>query len=315
MISMSVMADSPDRLFKLLGDETRLRVIRLLMGASLTVTELKSALELPQSTISRHLGAMRRGGVVSDRREGAFVWYSLADMLVRDQALMSVIEDSVEHLSHAHADRKRLESVLEARREATREFFDSIAGNYQSVAKPGGGSEGLISAMMLGMSRSTIVDVGCGEGQIAVQLAKLGHRVLAVDSSRAMLAAVRKRLKRDGIEGVELFEGDVESLPLDDGSGDMVLLSQILHHASRPERALAEAVRVCVSQGRVVVLDMLRHDQEWTREKMGDLWLGFDPVSLRGWMQDLGLEQIYQDIIEVENGLPLIAIGGTCPRI
>lgn len=310
---MMVKGASPERLFKILGDATRLRVIRALMEASLTVGELQSTLELPQSTISRHLGAMRSGDVVADRREGACVWYSLSDRLLLDEALMQVLEEAMANLDHAERDKKRLDSALNARREQTRAFFDSIAGTYTGIAKPGGGYEGLVSMMMLGLAPATVVDMGCGEGEIALPLARLGHRVLAVDSSPRMLQTFRKRLDQEGIEGVTLYEGDVEALPLEDDCGSLVLLSQILHHAPRPEAALAEAARVCAPGGRVVVLDLLRHDHEWTREKLGDLWFGFEPGTLRDWMASLGLEGIHQEIVQVENGLPLVAIGGRRP--
>ncbi len=313
MIVMGATASTlaaPERLFRLLADETRLRIIRALADGPLAVGELTQALTLPQSTVSRHLGAMRRGGLVSFRREGARVWYSLGDGLLRDEGLMGVVRESVARVARGRADRRRLDRALESRRARSRDFFDSVAGSYHAIAKPGGGAEGVVSAMMLAMPSSTIIDVGCGEGEIAISLARLGHRVLAVDSSRKMIAALKARLKKDGVSGVEPHVGDVERLPLADGTGDVVILSQILHHAPRPESALGEAVRVARPGGRVVVLDLLAHEQEWTRERMGDLWLGFEPSELARWMRDAGLESVRHDTVEVDEGLPLVVCGG-----
>jgi len=313
MSALSTTRDAPERLFRLLADETRLRIIRALLGGPLTVGEIGRTLALAQSTTSRHLAAMRSGGLVTDRREGAFAWYSLADALLRDEALVTVVRDSASRAAHSRADARRLEKALERRRTKSRDFFDSVAGSYHEIARPGGGAEGLVSAMALALTPSTIVDIGCGEGEVSLRLARLGHRVHAVDSSRAMIAALRKRLRREGDAGarVETHVGDTERLPLGDSVADVVLMSQILHHAPRPEAALAEAVRVAKPGGRVVVLDLLRHEQEWTRERMGDLWLGFELSELEGLMRSAGLAGVRSETIEVEGGLPLVACGGT----
>lgn len=316
MIVMGATATTlaaPERLFRLLADETRLRIIRALTGGPLAVGELTRALTLPQSTVSRHLGALRRGGLVSFRREGARVWYSLGDGLLRDEALMGVVRESVAKVARASADRRRLDRALESRRARTRDFFDSVAGSYHAIAKPGGGAEGVVSAMMLAMPPSTVVDVGCGEGEIAIRLAHAGHRVLAVDSSRKMIAALKARLRKAGVAGVEPHVGDVERLPLADRTGDVVILSQILHHAPRPEAALGEAARVAKPGGRVVVLDLLAHEQEWTRERMGDLWLGFEPDALGAMMRGAGLDVVRTETVEVDEGLPLVVSSGGRP--
>jgi len=313
MVRASATMEAPERLFKLLADETRLRIIRALLEAPLTVNEIARTLALAQSTTSRHLAAMRSGGLVTDRREGAFAWYSLSDSLLRDEALATVIRDAAARAAHSKTDARRLEKALERRRTESRDFFDSVAGSYHKIARPGGGAEGLVSAMTLALPPSVVIDIGCGEGEVALRLARLGHRVHAVDSSRAMIAALKKRLRREGDAGsrVETHVGDTERLPLADGMADVVLMSQILHHAPRPEAALREAVRVTRPGGRVVVLDLLKHDQEWTRERMGDLWLGFDSDELEGLVRASGLSEIRSETIEVDGGLPLIACGGT----
>jgi len=313
MARASATMDAPERLFKLLADETRLRIIRALLEGPLTVGEIGRALALAQSTTSRHLAAMRSGGLVTDRREGAFAWYSLADTLLRDEALATVVKDAASRTTHSKADARRLEKALEKRRSKSRDFFDAVAGSYHEIARPGGGAEGLVSAMALALAPSVIIDIGCGEGEVALRLARLGHRVHAVDSSRAMIAALKKRLRREGQAGsrVETHIGDTERLPLADKMADVVLMSQILHHAPRPEAALREAVRITRPGGRVVVLDLLKHDQEWTREKMGDLWLGFELDEIEGLMRSAGLDHVRSETIEIEGGLPLVACGGT----
>ena len=303
-------AGRPEALFHLLADETRLRLIRALFDCPLTVGELTEVLAIPQSTVSRHLAILRRGELVSDRRDGTFIWYSLADRLLRDEALVAVIRSAVARLPQEQADRERQQAVLEARRARTRDFFDAVAGNYRSLAKPGGGAEGLALAMMMALPPATVVDLGAGEGDIALPLARLGHRVIAVDSSPAMVHTLQAKAQAAGLRSVEAHLGDLEALPLPDGVADVALVSQTLHHTRKPEVAIAEAARVTRSGGCVVVLDLARHGQDWARERLGDLWLGFEAEELREWLARAGLVQIAIDVAQVSGGLPVIAARG-----
>ncbi len=303
----------PESLFALLADETRLRIIRALADGPLTVRELTEVLAIPQSTASRHLGLMRRGELVGDRRDGTFIWYSLADSLLRDEPLMAVIRAALARLPSEEADRERLRAVLDSRRARTRDFFDALAGSYHNLARPGGGTEGLAIAMMMALGPCTVVDLGSGQGEIALRLARLGHRVIAVDSAPAMIRELSQRALRAGLANVEAHVGDIEAVPLPDNTGDVVLLSQSLHHTRRPSLAIAEAARVCRPGGRVVVIDLLHHEQEWVRSKLGDLWLGFEPAALRGWLEAAGLTGVVLETAEVESGLPVISAAGTRP--
>lgn len=300
----------PEALFHLLADETRLRIIRALLDCPLTVGELTEVLAIPQSTASRHLGLLRRGELVTDRRDGTFIWYSLADGLLRDASLMQVLRSAMARLSGEQPDRERLAGVLAARRARTRDFFDALAGSYHNLARPGGGAEGLALAMMMALPPSAVVDLGAGEGHIALALARLGHQVIAVDASPAMVRTLQERARGEGLAEVQVHVGDLEALPLDDATGDLVLISQTLHHVRRPEVALREAARVARPLGRVVVLDLLRHEQEWVRDRLGDLWLGFDPAALRGWLIDAGLDRVGVQTVQVDGGLPVVVACG-----
>jgi ubiquinone/menaquinone biosynthesis C-methylase UbiE len=302
---------APEALFQVLADETRLRIIRALLDCPLTVGELTEALDLPQSTVSRHLSILRRGDLVGDRRDGTFIWYSLADGLLGDEPLLAVVRTALGRLPQEQADRQRQTAVLEARRAHTRDFFDALAGSYHNVARAGGGAEGLAVAMTMALPPSTVIDLGAGEGDIALPLARLGHRVIAVDSAPAMVRTIEERAHAAGLAGIEVHLGDLEALPLAAGIGDVVLLSQTLHLVRRPEAAVREAARVAHAGGRVVVLDLLHHEQEWVRERLGDLWLGFDPATLRRWLGDAGLLDVVVETVEVAGGLPVLAARGT----
>ena len=309
---MNCVADiSIEDLFRLLGDETRLRVLRVLSDVSLSVSEMVQVLDVPQSTLSRHLGALRRGGLVLDRRDGASVWYALSDLLLHNESLMAMLKESLCKVNSKREDAKRLETVLSARKAKTNKFFDSVAGEYHHLVKLGGGDSGLLWAMMQLLPRSTIVDAGCGEGSLSLRLAKLGHKVHAVDSSSAMCKTLKER-SRDIPKGrLTVCEGDLELMPLKNNCADIVLYSQVLHHTSRPVNVLKEGVRVCSKGGRVVVVELLSHSQEWTREQLGDLWLGFTPENLKASMKEAGLLAINVEEIDGEGGLPLVCATGT----
>ncbi|HPL28106.1 MAG TPA: metalloregulator ArsR/SmtB family transcription factor [Anaerolineae bacterium] len=294
-----------------MADETRLRIIRALLECPLTVGELTEVLDLPQSTVSRHLGVLRRGELVADRRDGTYIWYSLSEGLLHDEHLAAVVRAAVGRLAQAQADGERQAAVLEARRARTQGFFDALAGSYHNLAKPGGGAEGLAIAMAMALPPGTAIDLGAGEGDITLALARLGHRVIAVDAAPAMLRTLEARACAAGLRNVEAQGGELEALPLATGLGDLVLLSQTLHHTRRPEVALREAARVARPGGRVVVLDLLRHEQEWVRERLGDLWLGFEPAALQAWLAAAGLGDVVVETVEVPGGLPLLAGRGT----
>lgn len=307
-------SQGPEALFQLLADETRLRIIRALLECPLTVGELTEVLGLPQSTVSRHLGVLRRGDLAADRRDGTYIWYSPAAGLLHDEALLAVLRAAVAQLPQAEADAARQAAVLEARRAGTQGFFDALAGSYHALAQAGGGPEGLALAMSMALPPGTVVDLGAGEGEVALPLARLGHHVIAVDSSPAMVRTLEERAAAAGLQGVEVHRGDLEALPLDDAVGDVVLISQTLHHTRRPEAAIAEAARVVRPGGRVVVLDLVHHEQEWVRERLGDLWLGFEPAALAAWLERAGLAGVTVQTVEVAGGLPVVAARGTRPE-
>ena len=152
------------------------------------------------------------------------------------------------------------------------------------------------------------VDIGCGEGDVTLILAKGCTRVTAVDQSHKMLELVAERARSEGLDNVETAEGLMESLPLPDASADLVLMSQVLHHASAPEEALHEALRVLRPKGCLVLLDLAAHDQDWVREHYGDLWLGFQPTRIEYWLSSLPVRILQRETIHVQEGLPAFYI-------
>ena len=278
----------PLKLFKALGDETRLRMLRAVELAELSVAELVSVLKLPQSSVSRHLKPLRDAGLLEARREGTSVYYRRGPAF-DDEGLARFLSDRLAAVRGEGRDRAAVDRVLEQRRRESTKFFDEIAGRYSTLTEPGGGWRALAAALAGGFAGQAVADIGCGEGDLTLMLARFARSVTAVDLSAQMLRVVQERAAEAGVgKQVVTAKGDIEKIPLRAGSMDAVFVSQVLHHAARPEKALAEVARVLKDGGRLVLLDLARHEQEWVRGEWADQWLGFDVRELRRWLQGAG---------------------------
>ena len=127
---------------------------------------------------------------------------------------------------------------------------------------------------------------------LTIETARWARRVVAIDRSREVLGRGRELAARRGVANITWKRGELESLPLEDVSVDLALLSQALHHVEDPPLALREAVRILRPGGRVLILDLRRHDQEWVRDRLGDRILGFDDDELAGMLKEAGLTDV-----------------------
>lgn len=300
------------QLFKALSDECRLRILRVVSMAELSVAELVKILGLPQSTVSRHLKPLRDAGLVETRRNGTSVFYHRGPALAEPD-LSTLLERHLTGLPGEQEDRTTVRLLLDQRRAHSRDFFDEIAGRYGSLTEPGGGWSALASALACGFRGKTVADLGCGEGALALQLAPFVREVIAVDLAPRMLAQVVARAEKAGYAGqIKTVEGELENLPLPDASVDAVFLSQSLHHASDPKQALQEAVRILRSGGELILLDLMAHEQDWVREQYADLWLGFDAQELLGHLEALGIDEArVQHLPGATPELPVFLMTGT----
>lgn len=274
--------------FRALGDEGRLRILRAVDAAELSVAELVQVLSLPQSTVSRHLKPLRESGLLGTRREGTSVYYRRGPVF-QDELFARLLRVKLAEMRGADRDRAAVERALEMRRKESLQFFDQIAGQYGTLTQPGGGWQALAAALAAGFAGRTVADIGCGEGDVTLMLARFARRVNAIDLSSRMLRIVEERSVEAGVSRrVHTSKGDLEKLPLEDASQDAVFLSQVLHHAARPAEAVQEAARVLKPGGYLIILDLARHDQAWTREQWADQWLGFEEESLCEWVRDAG---------------------------
>jgi ubiquinone/menaquinone biosynthesis C-methylase UbiE len=265
-----------------LADTTRSRLLLLLDRHELTVSELCGIMQLPQSTVSRHLKALADSGWVSSRADGTSHLYTMT----RDELdggarrLWSLVRDQVGPTPAASQDQRRLQAALADRRTKSQEFFSSSAGQWDRLRDELYGERFQLGALAaLAEADWVLGDLGCGTGETSATLAPFVQHVIAVDASAPMLQAARKRLQP--FDNVELRRGELEALPIDDARLDAATLMLVLHYVVEPLRALAEVARVLKPGGRLIVVDMLPHDRDSYRQQMGHVWLGFaeDQIS------------------------------------
>lgn len=280
---------------RLLGDDVRLRLIRLLGKEQLNVKELTAILGIAQSGVSRHLGLLRKSGLVEERREGGFAYYSLRpDGAGQALPMWEALEASLPKADDdpdLQADDARLLEVLRLRKE---DFHAHGSSAGQLV--PGRSWAAWSRALGHLLPPLVVADAGCGEGYLSLEAARWARQVIAIDSSRDVLKRARQLARKRGVTNIVWKEGRIEALPLDDGSVDVVLLSQALHHVPKPEAALCDAVRAVRPGGTVLVLELRAHGQDWVRDRLGDRWLGFRDESLEDWLFRAGLEDVRVEV-------------------
>lgn len=277
-----------------LSDATRSRLLLVLERHELTVSELCTILQLPQSTISRHLKVLGDESWVVSRPDGTSRRYSMQPERLEPptRRLWVLVREQVAALPGARQDARRMDSVLSQRRSRSQEFFSTTAGQWDRVRAELFGARADLAALLGLLDESwTIADLGCGTGQVAESLAPFVRRVIAVDESAAMLAAARRRLGTGAAaQNVELRRGDLYALPVENGELDAAVFFLVLHYLDEPRQAVAEAMRALRPGGRLLVVDMMPHDREEYRQRMGHLWQGFSPEQMGEWIGGAGLE-------------------------
>jgi SAM-dependent methyltransferase len=286
--------NSASSCYRLLGDEARLRVLRLLSRERLNVTELTAVLGLAQSGVSRHLKLLKEAGFIAEHKSGGFTYHSLADL--RQQGHGTLWTALVEQFERAaddpvvKADDARLQEVQRLRKENFLDHTADSRDNRQLV--PGRSWAAWSRALGLLLPALRVADLGCGDGYLAIEASRWASTVIAVDRSEAVLGRARALAQRRRATNIVWKRGELEQLPLETAAVDVALLSQALHHAVDPARAIAEAVRIVVPGGRVLVLELREHDEHWVRETLGDRTLGFSDGQLRQLLADGGLTDI-----------------------
>ncbi len=294
---------------KLLSDPTRLRILMLVENEALSVAELQEVLGMGQSRISTQLSQLKTEGLVTDERSGKNNIYSCSS----DPELMDVARLAAAEVPEVAADEAALRHLLRKRKDSARAYFDELAGRFGKDYVPGRSWKALAEALIKVLNYQVVADLGAGEGTLAQLLAQRAEKVIAVDLSPKMVEFGQNLANQNGLKNLEYRIGDIEEPPIDDGSLDLAILSQALHHAERPQRALDAAFRILKPGGRLIVLDLLQHHFEEARELYADRWLGFSESDLAAMLEKAGFKQIETVVADRETEAPkfqtLLGIG------
>ncbi len=289
---------------RLLGDEGRVRILRLLDKEELSVAELQEILGMGQSRISMQLSQLKQAGFVEVRRAGQKSLYRLAAPSGSKAILTETLERSTSEIAAARQDDGALELILNKRKNKLRSYFDELAGRFGRNYVPGRSWEGLAEVLLRLLPPLVIADLGAGEGTIALLLAQRAERVIAVDSSPKMVEYGTGVARSNGVKNLEYRLGDLEELPIKNAKVDLALLHQSLHHAMHPQKAIEEARRILRPGGRIVILDLVKHGFEEARELYADVWLGFSQIELIELLRKAHFEDIEVSVVHREEEAP-----------
>src|SRR5947207_4804967 len=291
---------------RLIADPTRLRLLLLLEQEELSVAELQEILGMGQSRISSHLAQLKRAGAVLDRRAGKNVYYGLKDFSrngarARVQELVQTMAREIPETTH---DRTGLKLVLRKRQDKAREYFDELAGKFGRSYCPGRSWQALAHALITLLPPLAVADLRAGEGTLSQLLAKNARKVIAIDNSPKMVEFGSELAKKNDFKNLEYRLGDIEDPPVVKNSVDLAILSQALHHAIHPERAVAAAYTMLKPGGRLLILDLLSHRFDRARELYADPWLGFSEVQLHQWLEKSAFHDIEVRVVSREKQSP-----------
>ncbi len=288
-----------------LSDPTRLRIVALLEKDELSVAELQEITRLGQSRISTHLGLLADCELVRARREGKRTFYKLnenADATARE-FIQLAIRGAKELPEHA-GDQINLKRVLARRREQAQVYFNQIAGRFDRVYGPGRSWQAFGHLLLRILPPLVVADLGAGEGLLSELLARRAKKVIAVDNSEKIVEFGKAKAKKNHLKNLEFRLGDLQNPPIDANSVDLVILSQALHHAENPADALAAAHNILKPGGQILLLDLLKHNFEKSRELYGDRWLGFAESDLHRWLENAGFKKIEISVVAREEQPP-----------
>jgi ubiquinone/menaquinone biosynthesis C-methylase UbiE/biotin operon repressor len=287
---------------RLASDPNRLRIILLLEQEELSVAELQEIVGKGQSQISTHLAQLKQAGLVDDRRTGKNAFYRLC----APAELMDVLRRAAAEIPETERDRDALQLALRRRQDHMRQYFDELAGKFGRQYVPGRSWKGIAEALLKLMPPLVIADLGAGEGTISQMMAQKAKRIIAIDNSEKMVEFGSELAKKHGIDNLEYRLGELEEVPIRSGTVDLAFLSQALHHARHPERAVAEAWRILKPGGRIAILDLNRHHFEQARELYADLWLGFTELEIEKFLKGTGFRNVETAIVHREQEAPYL---------
>jgi len=276
--------------YRALGDATRLRVLRLIAQTPLNVSEIVSLVGIAQPTVSHHLGKLKAMKLLVEERQGGFTYYSLD--LRPDDPRWPLIRVAIDNRTDSDGDLARLRDLLRQRE-------DRQALN-ERLLEPGQSFQLWSRALGRLLPRWDVADLGCGTGSLSVEIARWARSVLAIDRKPEVLVAARERAGREEARNVEFVAADLHDFTTR-RRFDLVVASQSLHFLDDPPRVVRNARRLLKKGGRLLVLELLPHGEEWVRERLGHRYLGFDPVELAATLEAEGFASIISEILPGES--------------
>jgi len=298
------------KMLRLIGDPTRLRILNLLRLEDLSVVELQDILSMGQSRISSQLSQLKQAGLVTDRRSGKNIIYTFGagedagETRGIDPRLFSTIEMAAAEIDEIPDDVASLELALKKRKDKAREYFDELAGKFGRTYVPGRSWKSLSEALLKLMPHVVVADLGAGEGTFSQLLAQSAEKVIAIDNSEKMVEFGARIACENGYKNLDYRLGDLENPPIDDASVDIAFFSQALHHAEKPKRAIESAYRILKPGGRIMILDLLKHQFEDAREMYADVWLGFSELEISRFLKGAGFGSIEISLVDKEPETP-----------
>ena len=287
------------------ADPTRLRIMALLRGDELSVNEIQQITRMGQSRISTHLRQLEETGLLGHRREGKRTFYCWNAALTTDQRkFVEQISAGAEELDDFGSDQINVRRVLDQRKNQAQVYFNQVAGRFDRSYGPGRSWQAFGHLLLRMLPPLVVADLGAGEGLLSELLARSCKRVIAVDNSAKIIEFGAAKAKKNGQKNLEFRLGDLQNPPIDPGSVDLVILSQALHHAEEPARAIAAATRIVKPGGRIMILDLLAHKFDQARELYGDRWLGFAESDLHRCLEEAGLKKIEISVVAREEEAP-----------
>ena len=281
------------RSLRALSDATRLRMVALLEKDELSVNELQEIMRMGQSRISTHLGLLQDSGLVQSRREGKRTFYKLA--VAANGTLGEFIQLAIRgarELPEYAGDQINLKRILSRRREQEQVYFNQLAGRFDRVYGPGRSWQAFGHLLLRILPPLVVADLGSGEGLLSELLARRCRKVIAVDNSEKIVAFGAAKARKNNLKNLEFRLGDLQNPPVEPESVDLAILSQALHHAEEPAKAIASAYKMLKPGGQVMILDLAKHRFAKAQELYGDRWPGFAESDLHRWLEAAGFKKI-----------------------
>ncbi|KAA3639237.1 MAG: methyltransferase domain-containing protein [Proteobacteria bacterium] len=292
-----------NELFKILADESRIRLLLMLHDNELTVAEMAEVTQMPQPRVSTHLSLLRQNDLVIVRKQGVFAYYRINTGTFKQQypAFLDLLSDHYGNNPLVQQDQKRLKLVLSQKAKGN-QWVDSVAGDMERHYSPGRTWEATTRLIAQMIQLESVLDIGSGDGVLAELMAPQSKQYTCVDNNHKAMEAAKKRLQH--LANVQFAEADMHDLPFADNQFDCVLLLQVLTYAENPKKTIAEAVRVTKPKGRIMLATLNKHAHHHVQKEYGHIHMGFKPDTIEAYFMEQQCQSAQARITSQEQRLP-----------